>query len=122
MIKGLFKSAKVVDKSLEIIEKLIPDKDKRQEAASSLIDSEMRSGDSLTKKARPAIIYTGLFLIISEIFCVRLLILQLMDADSFMVENSTQMLKFFMATWGGVVSIYIGGRSYEKVKMRFLKK
>ncbi len=57
--------------------------------------------------------------IILEVFGVRLHILG--EAEE-KIKASNAIFEYFLMTWSGVISIYIGGRSYEKAKMRQLKK
>jgi hypothetical protein len=121
MLKGLFGS-KQIDTSLEIVDKLVTDKDKKAEMAHELIENENKSGSKFTRNARPAIVYTGLFIAICEVFGIRLLSLSWMDADKQMVDSSTSMLQYIITTWSGVVGIYVGGRTYEKRKMKVFDK
>lgn len=107
----------ITDKTVDIVEKLVPDKDKKQEIASEIINNEMASGSGFVKFARPSIIYTGLIVILLEIFGIRLYIIDSIGGES-VIKASNAMLEYFLFTWGGICSIYIGGRSYEKAKMR----
>ena len=66
---------KIADKGLNIIDKAVVNKDKKAEIAHDLVNSEMASGSSFVRNARPMIIYTGLFVILSEVFGIRLFIL-----------------------------------------------
>ena len=117
MLKGLF-GKKQIDTGLEIIDKLVVDKDKKAEMAHELIDNENKSGSKFTRNARPAIVYTGLFIAICEVFGVRLMALKLMNADAQMIDSSTDMLQYIIMTWSGVVGVYVGGRTLEKRKMK----
>tara|TARA_R110002050_G_scaffold67834_5_gene146928 strand:- start:540 stop:923 length:384 start_codon:yes stop_codon:yes gene_type:complete len=121
-IVGSDKAIKVVDNVVGIADKLIVDKDQKANIAKNIISDEMASGSSFIRSARPMIIYTGLVLVVLEFFGIRLLSLKLMEADKLMIESSTSIFNFYLMTWSGVVSIYIGGRSYEKVKSKFLKR
>lgn len=118
---GLF-GKKQVDKSLEIVDKLIVDKDKKAELAQDLITDENRAGSSYTRYARPSIIYFGLFLMFTEIFGVRYLCLSLMDMPEQVFKQSNAMLEYFIFTWGGLSTVYVGGRTYEKRKMKLFQK
>ena len=122
---SLFGSKEVVevaDKVVGIADKLITDKDKRQDIAGDLVQNEMVSGSSFVRNARPMIIYTGILLVIFEFFGLRFLFLKLIEADELMVNSSTQIFQFFLMSWSGVTSIYVGGRTFEKAKMRLFKK
>ena len=112
----------LASKSLDIVDKFIPDKDKKQDLASEVVQNEMVSGSGFLKNARPMIIYTGLILIILEFFGIRLLFLSLISSTDEAIRSSTQIFQFFLTTWSGIVSIYIGSRSFEKYKMRQLFK
>ena len=122
---GLFAAkgvTEVVGKSLDVVDKLIPDKDKKQEITSNIIQNEIVSGSSFVRNARPMVIYTGLALIILEFFGFRLLFLQLIFATKQMIDSSTQIFQFFLVTWSGICSAYVAGRTYEKAKLRLFKK
>lgn len=115
-------SSKIVGDIVGIADKLVTDKDKKQEIASDVVQNEIVSGSSFVRNARPMIIYTGLCLIILEFFGLRLLLLSLMGGNKLMIESSTQIFQFFLMTWSGVTSIYVGGRTYEKAKSRIFKR
>ncbi len=119
---GSKEAVKVADKVVGIADKLITDKDKRQDIAGDLVQNEMVSGSSFVRNARPMIIYTGILLVVLEFFGLRFLFLKLIEADELMVNSSTQIFQFFLMSWSGVTSIYVGGRTYEKAKMRLFKK
>jgi hypothetical protein len=112
----------VADKVVGIADKLITDKDKRQDIAGDLVQNEMVSGSPFVRNARPMIIYTGILLVVFEFFGLRFLFLKLIEADELMVNSSTQIFQFFLMSWSGVTSIYVGGRTFEKAKMRLFKK
>ena len=118
---GVF-GAKHADKALDIIDKLVVDKDKKQDLAAKVVERELEDGDLFTKRARPSIIYIGLFVILTEIFGIRFWMLTWMDATEIVLKQSNAMLEYFLFTWGGLVTIYIGGRTYEKRKQRLFNK
>jgi len=119
----MFKIGKeTVNKVVGIADKLITDKDKKNQIGSDLIQNEMVSGSSFVRNARPMIIYTGLCLIVLEFFGLRLLALQLMSATNLMIESSTQIFQFYLISWSSVVSLYTGARTFEKYKARKLFK
>jgi len=115
-------SGKVASEVVGIADKLIVDKDKKQEIASDIVQAEIISGSSFVRNARPMIIYTGLFLIVFEFFGVRFLFLNFIKATELMIESSTQIFQFFLMSWSGVSSVYVGGRTYEKAKSRIFRK
>ena len=112
----------LASKSLDIVDKFVQDKDKKQDIASEVVQNEMVSGSGFLRNARPAIIYTGLVLIILEFFGIRLLFLSFINSNEIAINSSTQIFQFFLTTWSGIVSIYIGSRTFEKYKMRKLFK
>ncbi len=86
------------------------------EAKKSIMIAEVQQGDNFTKRARPSIVYFGLFAIglVHVIFPIVAWIVLATTG-----ETATQMPKIslppqFWATWGGVCSIWIIGRSVEK--------
>jgi len=111
----------VVDKVVGVADKLITDKDKKQDIASEIVQNEMVSGSAFVRNARPMIIYVGLFVILSEVFGIRLLILSKLEGEN-IIKHSTALMEYFLFTWSGVVSVYIGGRTVEKAKMRFMRR
>jgi hypothetical protein len=119
---GIGKGAgKVVNDALGVADKLVTDKDKKQDIASDIVQSELSSGSAFVRNARPMIIYTGLFVIICEMFGLRLLILSNIEGEN-IIKSSNAILEYFLFTWGGITTVYIGGRSYEKAKMRFMRR
>ena len=112
---------KTVNKALDITGKLVTDKDKKQEIASDIVQNEMVSGSAFVRNARPLIIYTGLFVILAEVFGIRLFILSHIEGEN-IVKHSTALMEYFLMVWSGVVSVYVGGRTFEKARMRSLRK
>ena len=96
----------------------------RQEvsAKSEIIKAELSQGDNYTKRARPTVVYMGLFFILLEIFGVRHLILTRIyeepDMLKAMMIQSDAIFNSFLLTWGGVVGVYGIGRSFEKTGKR----
>ena len=107
-----------IDKALDITDKLVTDKDKKQDLAADVVQNELSSGSKFLSSARPLIIYVGLFLIVLEFFGIRLLFLSFIDSTDSAISSSTQIFQFFLTTWSGIVSVYIGSRTFEKYKMR----
>jgi len=71
-------------------------------AKERIMVAELNQGDKVTKWCRPAIIYTGLVGVI----------LQGIEAVAFTLPAD------FWMIWGGVCSVYVIGRSTEKVKAK----
>jgi len=113
---------KRIDKGLDILDKVVPDLQKKQEIAHQIINRELESDNPWVKMARPSIIYFGLVVILLEILGVRFLILNAIDASDTIIKASSAMLEYFLFTWGGITGLYIGGRSYEKAKMKSFRK
>ena len=112
---------KVVGEVVGIADKLITDKDKKQDIASDIVQNEMVSGSGFVRNARPMIIYTGLFVILAEVFGIRLFILSHIEGEN-IVKHSTALMEYFLMVWSGVVSVYVGGRTFEKARMRSLRR
>ena len=112
---------KTVNKALDITGKLVTDKDKKQDIASDIVQNEMVSGSAFVRNARPLIVYTGLFVILAEVFGIRLFILSHIEGDN-IVKHSTALMEYFLMVWSGVVSVYVGGRTFEKAKIRNLRR
>lgn len=79
------------------------------ETQKAIIVSEMSQGDNFTKRARPSIVYCGLFFI----FLVHVFL----PSVAFFTDKSIPTLSLppeFWWAWGGVCSIWVIGRSAEK--------
>jgi len=111
----------VANNIVGVADKLITDKDKKQDIASDIVQNEMVSGSLFVRAARPMIIYTGLFVILSEVFGVRLYILSHLEGEN-IIKHSTSLMEYFLMVWSGVVSVYVGGRSFEKARIRTLRR
>ena len=59
---------KVASEVIGVVDKLVTDKDKKQEIASDIVQNEIVSGSSFVRYARPMIIYTGVALVVLEFF------------------------------------------------------
>lgn len=87
------------------------------DARSKIIIAEMQQGDKFTKRARPSLIYFGLFIIFWN-YCL--------VPSSFILfgsspANELQLFELpieFWAAWGGVVGIWSGGRTLERIGFR----
>lgn len=112
---------KVVGDAVNVANKAVTDKDKKQDIASDVVQNEINSSYSFVRNARPMIIYVGLIIILLEMFGVRMWILSHIEGDE-IIKHSNAILEYFLFTWGGITTVYIGGRTFEKSKMRFLKR
>ena len=110
-----------VKQSLGIIDKAVTDKDKKQDLAADVVQNEMVSGSPFVRNARPLIVYAGLFVILCEVFGIRLFILSHIEGEN-IIKQSTSLMEYFLFTWSGVVSVYVGSRTFEKAKMRTLRR
>ena len=113
---------KTVEKGLDIVDKLVVDKDKKQDLANMVIHAELNSDSQYVKNARPTIIYFGILLGVVEVFGLRVLFLDYLASDGDAIKFSNSTVEYLLFTWGTVVSVYIGGRSYEKKKIKNFNK
>lgn len=88
------------NRQFEIIERSVQ---ARYAAVAKVIESEMAQGDNYTKRARPTVVYAGLFFFFLES------IGPLLGAELKISPD-------FTYAWAGVVGVWMVGRSYEKVK------
>ena len=86
----------------------------KTEGKIDIIKAEMNSDSQLTRLARPAIVFMGLFIILSEIFALRIGILLYFEAGVDVIRTSTTLVEFYLVTWSGVVSVYVFNRTKEK--------
>ncbi len=86
----------------------------KTEGKIDIIKAEMNSDSQLTRLARPAIVFMGLFIILSEIFAIRIGILLYFEAGVDVIRTSTTLVEFYLVTWSGVVSVYVFNRTKEK--------
>lgn len=76
---------------------------------SELIVAELNQGDNYTKRARPSVIYFGLFAIFWNYMLVPTIqSLKGIDVNAFALPTE------FWVAWGGITSTYAIGRSAEK--------
>jgi len=82
-----------------------------------IVLAELTQDDNYTKRARPTVVYSGIVVMILEMFGVRLYALghifegeQLTQA----LNSSNAILISFLTAWGAVVGIYKFSRSQEK--------
>jgi len=80
------------------------------ETQKSIIVAEMRQSDSYTKRARPTLVYAGLFFI----FMVHIIFPMLAFCTKAQVPELVLPPEFWWA-WSGVCGIWIIGRSAEQI-------
>ncbi|MGM0376329.1 MAG: holin family protein [Bacteroidota bacterium] len=83
------------------------------ESRADIIKAEMTQGDKFTKRARPAIIYSGLIFILL-VYVLIPLIAYISGAPGDALPEIELPEEFWWA-WGTVVSVYGAGRSAEKM-------
>ncbi len=86
-------------------------------AQENILVAELQQGDRYTKRARPTVIYVGLFFILLELFGIRHVVLDQLELGEnalSIIEGSDAIFKTFLAAWAGVVGVYAVGRSMEK--------
>jgi hypothetical protein len=76
-------------------------------ARSAVVVAELNQGDNYTKRARPTVVYAGLFFIF---YCYCLAPLP------FLVGEQVSLPAEFWFTWGGVCSVWSIGRTAERIK------
>lgn len=96
---------------------------KELEAKMEIMKAELTQGDTFTKRARPTIVYMGLFFILLEVFGVRHIILaQVYDTTTGdyadILEASNEVFQYFLVAWASVVGVYGIGRTVEKTGVR----
>ena len=73
------------------------------ESKQKIILAELNQGDNFTKRARPTVVYMGLVMILFN-YCIAPLI----------SEQPFELPAEFWIAWGGIVSTWTVGRSFEK--------
>lgn len=116
-IIGKFKeSPEERNKATLAIETLLQKKDKATEesiqiqidAKKSIIVAELQQGDNYTKRARPSVVYFGLFMIFLNYG-----ITQIANIFGANVEPIPLPTEFWVA-WGGICSTWVIGRTIER--------
>jgi len=103
--------AEKAQKALELQQMLQARESALLETQKSVIVAEMQQGDAFTKRARPAIVYAGLFFI----FLVHVFL----PIVAFFTDKAMPTLSLpsqFWWAWSGVCGIWIMGRTAEKAK------
>jgi len=78
---------------------------KELEAKERVLVAELNQGDGYTKRARPTVVYAGLAFILFNYVIAPLVLPN---------QQSLQLPVEFWAAWGGIVSTWSIGRSFEK--------
>jgi hypothetical protein len=91
---------------------------KELNAKKEILLAELNQGDKYTKRARPTVVYVGLFFILLEVLGLRHLILEAVADDGAqlkaLLDSSDKIFNTFLWAWGGVLGVYSIGRSAEK--------
>ena len=104
------------------IEKLVHQRERQMEDtyrqhlnnSKDVVLAELKQDDKFTKRARPTVVYAGLFFILLELLGLRITVLSLLGSPEYIVTSSSEVFGSFMWVWGGVVGVYAAGRSAEK--------
>ena len=80
------------------------------ETRTRIIEAEMSQGDNYTKRARPSLVYSGLVMFFLEFGIRSYLVLRGLE-----VPTDTIVPGPFIAGWTTAVSVWMVGRSVEKV-------
>lgn len=84
-------------------------------AQSTIISAEIKQDDKYTKRARPSVVYFGLFAIFLSYQAFPILIWLIQIISNTIIETPDISLPGeFWYTWGGVCSAWVLGRSVEK--------
>ena len=109
---------KVIENVVEEVGEKIPSSSERMDFTLKALDNEVNEDDKFTKRARPSVIYAGIFVILSEVFGLRLSALNWAFTDSELLKmamsHSNTVLISFIGVWASIVSIYTWKRSGEK--------
>lgn len=84
------------------------------EVKKNIIMAELNQDDKFTKRARPTVVYIGLIFILFELLGLRHIILNSLDVNMEVINNSDEIFKMFLGVWGSVLGVYSIGRSVEK--------
>ena len=80
------------------------------ESRAKIIEAEMAQGDKFTKRARPGLVYAGLLMFFLEFIVRAVLIIRGLD-----MPEGTIVPGPFIVGWSGAVSVWMVGRSAEKI-------
>jgi hypothetical protein len=122
-ILGRFKVSETEKQAFKLeLEKLLQQRDSELEttfrtelqAKERVLVAELQQGDSYTKRARPTVVYAGLFFTALN-YCVIPIVQQLAGQD---VVTPTALPTEFWWAWGGICGTWVIGRSAERVGVR----
>lgn len=114
--------AQKAEAALEI-QKLIEARDSTLiNASKEIIVAELHQGDEFTKRARPMIVYVGLFAVVFNYVFVPFInrivewvaLIRGAGFDAFSALSPIHLPTEFWYVWGGVCSVYMVGRTAEK--------
>ena len=80
------------------------------ESRATMIEAEMAQGDKFTKRARPTLVYAGLVMFFLEFIVRAGLVIRGLD-----MPEGTIVPGPFIIGWSGAVSVWMVGRSAEKI-------
>ena len=100
----------LVNKQVDIVDSAV--KQELDTGKQQIMLAELSQGDNFTKRARPAVVYAGLFFIL--LIHVVAPLVAFFHGDMANLEKLKLPDEFWWA-WTGVVSVWVFGRSYEKV-------
>jgi hypothetical protein len=78
-------------------------------AKERVLIAELQQGDTYTKRARPSVVYVGLFFIFIN-YCL----VPIVQSFSGIPISAFELPTEFWVAWGGIVSTWVIGRSAEK--------
>ena len=104
-----------MEKVFGIAEKALDKVGAGRDLKAELIKAELNSDSKLVKSVRPILTLAGLVVIFLEMFGIRIGLLLFMGANVEIIRNSTALMEFFIVTWSGIVSVYVFGRTREKI-------
>tara|TARA_R110001632_G_scaffold139861_2_gene255710 strand:- start:1664 stop:2020 length:357 start_codon:yes stop_codon:yes gene_type:complete len=112
---------KQVDKTLSLVDKVLPNTQKTRDFKMELIKLDSYNDDLFSRRARPMVVYFGLFVFFFELFGLRIYLASSISEDA--LKSSNEVLKYFITIWGSVVGLYSVGKSFgEKKGRKFLSK
>lgn len=80
------------------------------QARERVLIAELQQGDTFTKRARPTVVYFGLFMIF-----LNYTVFPMMAARSGLEIMALELPTGFWAAWGGITSSWVIGRSAERM-------
>lgn len=83
------------------------------QAKERVITAELQQGDNYTKRARPTLVYFGMLVVFAN-YCVAPLLTTFVGIELPSMDLPTE----FWVAWGGTVSAWSIGRSFERVGIK----